>query len=248
MSTSTGRRVVVTGYRLISPLGNSGESLADALWSGRSGVGPIQRLSPDGLPMSFAAEALDFVGDIENFGVTEKTLQRSIKKAIRLMCREIQMGVAAAQRALAHAGLEGPHRAPERTGVAFGSDHIMTMPEEFMDGVKNCLNSAGEFDFSRWADDGLSKVEPLWLLKYLPNMPASHIAIYNDLRGPSNSITLREASANLAIAEAANTILRGSADAMVAGATGTRVHPVRTVHVLLQEEVAHDCDLPPHSV
>jgi len=69
-------------------------------------------------------------------------------------------------------------------------------------------------------------------------MPASHIAIYNDLRGPNNSITLREASGNLAVAEAYSTITRGHADIMLAGATGTRIHPLRTVHVALYEELA----------
>jgi 3-oxoacyl-[acyl-carrier-protein] synthase II len=84
----------------------------------------------------------------------------------------------------------------------------------------------------------MPKVTPLWLLKYLPNMPASHVAIFNDLRGPNNSITLREASAMLAVAEAYCTIVRGHAQTMIAGATGTRLHPLRTVHVALQEECA----------
>ena len=84
----------------------------------------------------------------------------------------------------------------------------------------------------------MPQITPLWLLKYLPNMPASHLAIYNDLRGPNNSITLREASANLALGEAFRTIARGHADVMVAGATGTRVHPMKLVHTLMQEEVA----------
>jgi 3-oxoacyl-[acyl-carrier-protein] synthase II len=94
----------------------------------------------------------------------------------------------------------------------------------------------------------LSQVTPLWLLKYLPNMPASHIAIYNDLRGPNNSITLREASSNLAVAEAFCTIQRGNADIMLAGATGTRLHPLRTVHVALQEEIAKGDEAPATSV
>ena len=47
---------------------------------------------------------------------------------------------------------------------------------------------------SRWGGEGLPQMNPLWLLKYLPNMPASHLAIYNDFRGPNNSMTLREAS------------------------------------------------------
>ena len=69
-------------------------------------------------------------------------------------------------------------------------------------------------------------------------MPASHVAIYNDLRGPNNSITHREAAANLAVGEAYRTILRGSADTMVVGATGTRVHPMKTVHAIQTEELA----------
>ena len=32
------------------------------------------------------------------------------------------------------------------------------------------------------------------VLKYLPNMPASHLAIYTDFRGPNNSLTMREAA------------------------------------------------------
>jgi 3-oxoacyl-[acyl-carrier-protein] synthase II len=75
-------------------------------------------------------------------------------------------------------------------------------------------------------------------------MPASHIAIYNDLRGPSNSLTLREASGHLALGEAAVTIRRGAADIMVAGATGTRVHPMKTVHAIQSEQVAMGDDDP----
>ena len=87
-------------------------------------------------------------------------------------------------------------------------------------------------------------VTPLWLLNYLPNMPACHIAIYNDLRGPNNSLTQSEASANLAIGEAFHVIARGSADLMVTGATGTKVNPTRAVHTALQEEVARTGDDP----
>ena len=84
----------------------------------------------------------------------------------------------------------------------------------------------------------MKQMSPLWLLKYLPNMPACHIAIYNDLRGPNNSLTQREASANLAVGEAFRTITRGSADMMIAGATGTRLHLMKTLHVSQQEELA----------
>jgi 3-oxoacyl-[acyl-carrier-protein] synthase II len=126
----------------------------------------------------------------------------------------------------------------------FGSDYMLTMPEDFTSGVAACRAADGGFDFQLWGTDGMPKITPLWLLKYLPNMPASHIAIYNDLRGPSNSLTLREASGHLAVGEAAVTIKRGAADIMVAGATGTRVHPMKTVHAIQSEQVAMGDDDP----
>ena len=232
------RRVVITGAGLISPLGNSRSSLWERLAAERSGVGPLKSVPTDYLPTSFGAEAWDFTGHISEFGDLEGTQKKTIRKGLKVMCREIQMGVAAAQLALADAGLALGGYDVERTGVVYGSDYIMTVPDEFAEGVRQCLDSESHFEFGRWAAEGLPKVTPLWLLKYLPNMPASHIAIYNDLRGPNNSITLREASANLAFAEAYCTIARGSADTIVVGATGTRVHPLRTVHVVLQEELA----------
>ncbi len=118
------------------------------------------------------------------------------------MCREIEMGVAACQHALHHSGLHEGIRNPERTGIVYGSDYILTRPEEYIDGMIACRDSEGHVDVEEWPEKGIPNVNPLWLLKYLPNMPASHVAIYNDLRGPSNSITIREASNNLSIAEA----------------------------------------------
>lgn len=238
MVESPTRRVVITGMGLVCPLGCTKEGLWERLATGRSGIGPIERLPAKHLPVDCAGEARDFTGSIDDFGPLEKTQKRNIRKGLKVMCREIQMGVAAAQLALSDAGHKLGEYDPDRTGAVYGSDYILTEPDEFTAGVRRCLNEGNEFDFGLWAKEGMPQVTPLWLLKYLPNMPASHIAIYNDLRGPNNSITLREASANLAVAEAYSTIARGHADVMLAGATGTRLHPLRTVHVALQEELA----------
>ncbi len=148
------------------------------------------------------------------------------------------MGVAAAQWALSDAGVIPGQFEPDRVGITFGSDYMVSLPDEFIAGYAECLDASRQFQFSKWATEGLPKMSPLWLLKYLPNMPACHLAMYNDLRGPNNSLTLREASANVALVEACHTILRGRADVMVVGATGTRLSPLKLVHVLQQEEVA----------
>ncbi|GMQ80378.1 MAG: beta-ketoacyl synthase [Planctomycetia bacterium] len=238
MAQSSTRRVVITGLGIISPLGNSKESLWQALVEGRSGVRALQREPPHHLPTSIAAEAWDFSGKIDDFGPLPPARKKAIRKGLKVMCRESQMGVAAAQLTWADAGLAESSLDPERAGVVFGSDYMLTLPEEFSAGVRQCSNEDGSFDYSRWATKGLEQMQPLWLLKYLPNMPASHIAIYQDLRGPNNSITHREAAGNLAIDEAYHTIKRGRADAIIAGATGTRVHTMKSVHAAQTEQLA----------
>jgi 3-oxoacyl-[acyl-carrier-protein] synthase II len=238
MSTNSDRRVVITGLGVISPLGNTKEDLWQALRSGAGGVRELQSVPAEHLPTRAGAEAWNFSGHIDDYGELEKNLKKQIRKSSKIMCREIQFGIAAAQRALADAARGPADRDPDRIGVVFGADYMMTLPDDFVDGVTQCLDDEQKFDFAKWAHSGLPKVEPLWLLKYLPNMPASYLAIFNDLRGPNNSITIREASSNLAISEAFHIISRGGADVMVSGATGTRIHPVRTIHIALQEELA----------
>ncbi|MBT6848009.1 MAG: beta-ketoacyl-[acyl-carrier-protein] synthase family protein, partial [Planctomycetaceae bacterium] len=89
-------RIVITGLGQISPLGNNIADLSIALDNQQSGVRTLESIPYKHLKASYGGEARDFTGEISNYGVLEKTLTRAIKKATRLMCREIQMGVAAA--------------------------------------------------------------------------------------------------------------------------------------------------------
>ena len=164
-------------------------------------MGPLTVASSAAWPVAIAAEARQFQEKIDDFGPLESDVKKALRKGLKMMCRECQMGVAAAQRALADAGFAPGSLEPERTGVSFGSDYMITLADDFTEGVVECLDERGKFEFARWAGQGLPKMNPLWLLKYLPNMPASHVAIYNNFTGPSNSITLREASANVVVAE-----------------------------------------------
>ena len=238
MQASDPQRIVITGLGVVSPLGCSPDQLIQRLRSRCSGVGPLTQVPTGVLSVDHGAEASDFTGAIEDYGPLDKALQRTIRKGSKLMCREIEMGVAAAQRAIDHAGLTPESRDRDRTGVVYGCDYIMTLPEEFAAGIQNCQDEDGKFQFSQWAAKGLPQVNPLWLLKYLPNMPASHIAIYNDLRGPNNSITMREASPAAVLSEAYSTLQRGHADVLVVGATGSRIQPFRSLHASMQEALA----------
>jgi 3-oxoacyl-[acyl-carrier-protein] synthase II len=89
----------------------------------------------------------------------------------------------------------------------------------------------------------MSNLYPLWMLKYLPNMIACHVAISQDARGPNNTITLEEVSSLLALIESATVIQRGAADVMICGGTGSRVHLMR---IMYRGDVhwSHRCDEP----
>ena len=241
------RRIVITGVGQISPLGNSKQSLWEALSAHRSGVSALRLFSNGAAPVHVGGAAGAFSGEVEDFGPLDKEQKKSIRKQLKVMCRECQMGVAAAQMAMTDAGITPTNVDPERTGISFGTEYMLSVPDEFNEGIRLCTSTQGKFEFSRWGQEGLPKMSPLWLLKYLPNMPASHLAIFNDLRGPNNSITLREAGANLAIGEAFDIIRRGNADVMICGAAGTRLHVMKIMHSIQQEEVSK-CDGDPFKI
>ncbi len=223
---------------LICPLGNSPDDLWSALRSRSNGVQQIEQFDSSALPAAYAGEAKQFTGHISEFGELQPDQKKAIRKGLKTICREAQMGIAAAQLAMQHGGIMPGAFDPEQTGAVFGSDFMVSLPVDYLDSCKKCLTEDGNFDYSKWAELGLPALNPLWLLKYLPNMPAPHLSMYNDLRGPNNSITLREASSNLAVCEAARIIARGHAERMVAGATGTWIHPLKTIQAAIQFELA----------
>ena len=150
---SAGRRVVITGLGVVSPLGNSAEALATALAAGTSGVAPLTTIPPlEGL-VTYGGEAREFTGDIDNFGELDKDMKKSIRKALKMMCRESMMAVAAAQQALARSALV--ERVPERVGVVFGSDYMLSPPDDLLAGMIKCGVAAGGLVYEQWGTEGL---------------------------------------------------------------------------------------------
>jgi len=237
------RRIAITGLGAVGPLGNSPTEMWEALSAGRSGVETLSQLPPLKNLVYFGGEARQFSGSISDFGVLAKDQKKAIRKSLKVMCRETIMAVAAAHQAIANAGLADQAIDPERSGIVFGSDYMLSPPSDFTDGMLKCGAQSGKVEYAKWGQAGLAEMNPLWMLKYLPNMPASHIAILNDLRGPNNSLTLREIAGVMAVREAAQTIKRGHADCMLAGATGTRIHSFKTIHAVQTEQLANpECE------
>jgi 3-oxoacyl-[acyl-carrier-protein] synthase II len=144
---------------------------------------------------------------------------------LKVMSRSIQLAFAAAQMATEQAKISTPEVSPDRFGVMFSANMPEVEPDELISAFRCCITD-GKFDFARWDERAISEMYPLWMLKYLPNMPACHIAIAQDARGPNNTIVLGEVSSLLAMAEAVRVIERGLADVMIVGGTGSRIHPL----------------------
>jgi len=210
--------IVITGLGVVSPIGIGRQAFWEAVAAGRSGIRPLTSFDASGLAVRFGGQIIDF----------DPKLAVRPRKSLKVMSRDIQLGFSAADLSIADAKLAAGSVAPERFGLVFGSDMIYADIED-LEGTYRRSVIDGRFDYSRWAEAIQQEVHPLWLLKHLPNMTASHVAIAHDARGPNNSIVLGDVSGLLAIAEAASVIRRGWADVMLAGGTGCRLHPTAMV-------------------
>ncbi|MCA8997187.1 MAG: beta-ketoacyl-[acyl-carrier-protein] synthase family protein [Planctomycetaceae bacterium] len=231
------RRIVITGIGIFSPIGIGVDEFRKNLLGGMSGVRPTQYYHNTATPGGIGGEVLGF----DEKSVKKEYLSgKDQRKSLKMMCREIQLGAAAALQALTDSGIDLEAINHARLGVEYGANLMFFDPEGMMDACRAASTDSGDFAFEKWGGDGLSKMEPLWMLKYLPNMPACHIAIFTDSRGPNNSVTLDEASPGVVMTEALNILERGAADMMLVGGTGTRLHPVRAIHAKLFDPLGYD--------
>jgi len=240
--SDSAKRVVITGLGIVSPIGIGIERFEAGLKAGQSGIAPISLIPYNAAPGGIGAEVKELTDE-----TAKTTWLKGQRKSFKVYSRDIQLGVLAAIIGIEHAGLKVEALAHERIGVEFGSNQMYSPPDVLQGGADACADENLNFQFDRWGQTGLPAMEPLWLLKYLPNMPSCHISILADARGPSNSLTMNEASGNASIGEAIRIMRRGQADIMITGATGTRTASIKGIHAALQDELANHPGEPPET-
>ena len=238
--------VVITGLGAVSPLGLTVDHLWQGLCEGKSGIDTIKSFDPTEFPCRS-------VGTVPPYRIRD-FVPKTYRKAVKLFSRDIELAVIAAAEAFADSKLSTKAtRAaqtadsaepaditaidPERTAVNLGAGLIICDLVELGQAVAECVTD-GKFDIRKFGSEGMLHIPPLWLLKYLPNMLACHVAIIHDIQGPNNTITCAEASAQLAIIEAVDIIARGSSDVALAGAAETRISPLAIARQSLLKRVA----------
>jgi len=210
------RRVVITGIGTVTACGLGYEPLWQMALEGRSAIRELTEFSANGSPVKVGGEIHDFRP--EDFVKTRKSL--------KVMSRDIQLAVAASRLAFQDSGILPGQLDSTRAGITLGSGLINNDLEELGAGIRQSLDSEGRFQLSRFGRDGMRAMYPLWLLKYLPNMPACHISIAHGLKGPSNTLTTSSTGGVQAVGEAYRVIERGDADLMLAGATDSKLNPL----------------------
>ncbi len=224
--------IVITGVGVVSPVGIGNERFWSNLVSGRSGIGPLRSVPMNTLPCKLAAE-------IHDFDPLEHVYE---KKFLKVMSRDIQLGVSAASMAMKDADLGSGQIDPTRLGVDFGAGHISFTPDELAEAAREFADPSLRQGYTRWGEDGLGKIAPLWMLRQLPNMPACHVAIEHDARGPNNTITSADASMLLALQESMRCIQRNHADVMIVGACSSNIHPVDIARISLYDSLSGQSD------
>src|SRR5580692_1686629 len=164
-SYESSRRVVITGVGIMSPLGIGFDVFAANLLAGKSSIKQLETTPFSGTPHNVGAEIRDF-----NDTTSKNEYLKKQRKSIKVMCREIQFGVASASQAIENSGLDMGAVNHDRFGVDFGANLMFSPPEVLRDAAWTCVSpedSTFSFRYDEWGGNGLRSLEPLWLLRYL---------------------------------------------------------------------------------
>lgn len=189
-----GRRVVVTGLGLISPVGIGVEKSWGGMLQGRSGVRRITQFDAS----SFATK---IAGEVDGFNPEDYIEPKEVKK----MDRFIHFGVAASTMAFSDSGLKIEEHNAARVGVYVGSG---------MGGLP-----AIEHYHKILLEKGPRRITPFFIPMLIINLAAGQISIKFGAKGPNSAPATACATGSHAIGDAFKVIQRGDADAMIAGGT-----------------------------
>ena len=193
-------RVVVTGYGLTSPIGNTPEDFWNSLKDGKIGIGEITKFDHSAYDVHNAAEINDFPFD-----------KYFVKKDTNRFDDYSLYALYASQEAVNNANLDLEAVNKDRFGVIVASG---------IGGIREI-----EDQVLRLHEKGPKRVKPLTLPKALPNMAAGNVAMRFGANGICKSINTACASSNDAIGDAFRSIKFGFQDIMLVGGSESSITP-----------------------
>ena len=199
------RRVVVTGTGVITPVGNDVQTYWKNILEGVCGIGVINSIPVDDLPVKIAGEVKDF--NPADYEIEAPFARKQDKFTV--------YAVAAAWQAVKESGIssaEGGNIDPLRFGVYVGS------------GIGGFTTQMRETE--KILNEGAKWVSPLFIPTMISNIAAGNIAIRNNACGPCLPVVTACATSTHAIGEAFRAIKHGYADAVIAGGSEAAIIPL----------------------
>jgi 3-oxoacyl-[acyl-carrier-protein] synthase II len=205
-SKDPSQRVVITGMGVVSAFGNNVDTFYERLCAGESAIKLIDRFDTTDFPTKFAGQIVDF----DSEGLIEKKSDRRYDDCLRYT---MVSGKKALQDAGLGMGTEGFEKLDKtRCGVLIGTG--MGGLKVFQDGVQNLL------------EKGVKKMSPFFIPFAITNMGGALFGIETGFMGPNYSISTACATANYCFNSAAQHLIRGDADMIVAGGSEAAIIPV----------------------
>jgi 3-oxoacyl-[acyl-carrier-protein] synthase II len=189
---SGARRVVVTGLGCVSSIGTGVEAFTAGIKAGRSGVSEIRSFDSSDFPAHLAGEVDDF---------DPASLVRVID--LDSWGRTAHFAAAAARLAVQDAGIEFTEATRATTGAIIGTTN----------GEAPSVDALTQ----QWLDGGPSTVSADIVRKIPAGNIAAAVSVELDLHGETVVIPTACSAANYAIGSAADKIIAGESDVMVAG-------------------------------
>jgi 3-oxoacyl-[acyl-carrier-protein] synthase II len=193
------KRVVVTGFGALTPIGNTATEYWNNLLAGTSGAAPITLFDSTNFKTKFACELKGF-----------DPLAHFDKKEAKKMDRNSQLGVVAAREAIAHSRIIEDEVDKTRVGVIWGSGigGLETFEKEVLDFAKGNL---------------IPRFNPFFIPKMISDITPGNISIEFGFHGPNYATVSACASSSNALIDAQMLVQLGKADVIVAGGSEAAV-------------------------
>jgi len=217
---NTARHIAITGVGAICGAGLSVDALWDAILNGKSAIAPIEQWDASRWPVKISAE----VRNVDNRTLVED------RKLHKMISRTDMFGLFAAHQAVQQSGLLA-HRDTldataktkfnDRSGVFSGSGGGNYRSNyDFLPAMTAAAGSLQKFggEFS-------ASVNPMWLLRNLPNNVVCHVGIRYGFKGTNACVTNQCVGGVLAVAEAAAALRNDEADRATVASHDTPFEP-----------------------
>ena len=227
------RRIAVTGIGMVTPAGNDTRTTWANLRAGKSGLGVIQHFDASGFPVRIG-------GAVRSF---ELPAVLANSKLVKFASRSHRFALAAAEEALADAGIRPRPENAHRWGLSVGAGMMGVGFSEVETVHRFCASGEGGFQPDGLLDPNYP-ANPAWFCRAQTNAGLALLTQQFGIRGYATAVHTACASGGQALGTALKVMRRGAADFMLAGGYDSMLTPIGLSSFCLLGALSTDNDTP----